>query len=674
MSASLRRFRPLGLLLLVVALLAATLAVSAAPSGADTPNIPVTATVSPALTNVTDGFATTIHVSAAHPPNPENSAIYGLEARICVASADIQNSADFSPTQGGNCTAHPLSAGTDGFLQLGTDPPNQTADLPFKIGVGSDTYDFDGNPSYTITCDATHPCNLVVKLLVPVDLSPAGQAYKSFPIGYAGSATAPGAPTAVTATAGDAQATVSWTAPASNGGSAITSYTAISSPDAKSCTWSTGPLSCTVTGLTNGTAYTFTVKAHNVIGDGPASSASAAVTPTGAAATGQFFHGVTPARIIDSRPPPSRVGPLGAWGAGGIQDVTVPGGVSGVPSSATAVVLNVTVTGGTVNGDYLSIWPKGATQPTVSSINFNAGQTIANQVTVKLGEGANAGKISIFNAGGIVNVIIDVNGYYDPTAGDGFTSLAPTRVIDSRPPPTRVGPLGPWAGGVTQNVQIGGNGGVPTDADAVVLNVTVTGGTVNGDYLSIWPTGATQPTVSSLNFDAGVSIPNAVTVKLGTAANLGKISIFNAGGNVNVILDVAGYFKTGTGKAFYPQAPARIIDSRPPPSRVGPLGAWGAGATQDVTAVGGLSGVPTNADSVVMNVTATGGTVNGDYLSIWPTGATQPTVSSLNFDAGVTIANAVTVKLGTAPSAGKISIFNAGGIVNIIIDIAGYYR
>ena len=208
----------------------------------------------------------------------------------------------------------------------------------------------------------------------------------------------------------------------------------------------------------------------------------------------------------------------------------------------------------------------------------------------------------------------------------------------------------------------------------MVLNVTVTGGTVNGDYLSIWPTGATQPTVSSLNFDAGVSIPNAVTVKLGTAANLGKISIFNAGGNVNVILDVAGYFKTGTGKAFYPQAPARIIDSRPPPSRVGPLGAWGAGATQDVTAVGGLSGVPTNADSVVMNVTATGGTVNGDYLSIWPTGATQPTVSSLNFDAGVTIANAVTVKLGTAPSAGKISIFNAGGIVNIIIDIAGYYR
>ena len=53
---------------------------------------------------------------------------------------------------------------------------------------------------------------------------PAGQAFKSYPINYAGSATAPGAPTAVTASAGDAQATVSWAAPASNGGSAITGY------------------------------------------------------------------------------------------------------------------------------------------------------------------------------------------------------------------------------------------------------------------------------------------------------------------------------------------------------------------------------------------------------------------------------------------------------------------
>ena len=94
-------------------------------------------------------------------------------------------------------------------------------------------------------------------------------------------ATAPGAPTGVTATPGNAQATVTFTAPASNGGSAITSYTATSSPGGLtgSCA---GPTACaiTVTGLTNGTAYTFTVTAINALGTGATSSASAPVTPT----------------------------------------------------------------------------------------------------------------------------------------------------------------------------------------------------------------------------------------------------------------------------------------------------------------------------------------------------------------------------------------------------------
>ncbi len=88
----------------------------------------------------------------------------------------------------------------------------------------------------------------------------------------------PDAPTGVAATAGNGQATVSWTAPAVNGGSAITSYT-VTSSGGQQCTWTTGPLQCTVTGLTNATSYTFTVTATNAIGTGPASTASSAVTP-----------------------------------------------------------------------------------------------------------------------------------------------------------------------------------------------------------------------------------------------------------------------------------------------------------------------------------------------------------------------------------------------------------
>ncbi|MDR1514549.1 MAG: chitobiase/beta-hexosaminidase C-terminal domain-containing protein, partial [Synergistaceae bacterium] len=90
--------------------------------------------------------------------------------------------------------------------------------------------------------------------------------------------TVPGTPTGVSATAGNRQAAVSFTAPASDGGSAIMGYTVTSSPGNITKTGTSSPI--TVTGLSNGTAYTFTVTAKNSIGTGPASAPSAAVTPT----------------------------------------------------------------------------------------------------------------------------------------------------------------------------------------------------------------------------------------------------------------------------------------------------------------------------------------------------------------------------------------------------------
>jgi uncharacterized protein YhjY with autotransporter beta-barrel domain len=92
-------------------------------------------------------------------------------------------------------------------------------------------------------------------------------------------AVVPGAPTIGVATAGNTQATVSFTAPASNGGSAVTGYTVTSNPGGITGTGAASPI--TVTGLTNGTAYTFTVTATNGAGTGSASAASNSVTPLG---------------------------------------------------------------------------------------------------------------------------------------------------------------------------------------------------------------------------------------------------------------------------------------------------------------------------------------------------------------------------------------------------------
>ena len=93
------------------------------------------------------------------------------------------------------------------------------------------------------------------------------------------STTVPGAPTGVSATAGVGQATVSFTAPVSTGGAAISSYTVTASPGGMTASGSGSPL--TVTGLTNGTSYTFTVTATNSVGTSSASSASSAITPAG---------------------------------------------------------------------------------------------------------------------------------------------------------------------------------------------------------------------------------------------------------------------------------------------------------------------------------------------------------------------------------------------------------
>jgi hypothetical protein len=171
-------------------------------------------------------------------------------------SYNLRNGNNPVPLTTGEISSSPLfvnQAADDYHLQSGS--PARNAGL--------------GGLGYTVDLDG-----------VTLDASPDMGAYQ-FQSG--GGVTVPGAPTIGTATAGDTEASVAFTPPASDGGNAITGYTATSSPGGITGTGSGSPI--TVSGLANGTAYTFTVTATNAAGTSSASAASNSVTPSASGTT-----------------------------------------------------------------------------------------------------------------------------------------------------------------------------------------------------------------------------------------------------------------------------------------------------------------------------------------------------------------------------------------------------
>lgn len=366
------------------------------------------------------------------------------------------------------------------------------------------------------------------------------------------------------------------------------------------------------------------------------------------------------------------------WDVAPNQPICVPmAGEHGIPENATGVMVNVTTVRPNDVG-HVVVYPAPTTKasggtaaaaaaaPATSTVNFEPGQDVANATFIGLG--ADGGLCYMTRGASRAGVLIDVQGYL--TEESGIVTAMPQRILDTRAGSLHVGSItGPIRPRTVYTVPVAGRAGVPEDASAVIVNVTVTG-TLQGGHLRVFPAGATVPNISTVNYAPFRDKANTTIVQLPES---GEISFYSdtfgsvSENPVQVILDVVGYVDAET--TYTAVEPRRVLDTRV--DRTAPLNAREK-LTMQIADVGP---VPVGATSVVLNVTAVRPNGNG-HLRVYgdPTGGTMapPAVSSINYIPDRDIPNLVVVDV---PISGTITLYTdqfAGGRVHLVVDVVGF--
>ncbi len=221
-----------------------------------------------------DSSGTFLWATRAGGTGDDGTESWGVSALVdgsAIVSGSFENTADFGSTtltSAGDWDVFVAKVDSSGSFLWATQGGGSGEDKGWDVGTLADgsaivAGPFDGTAAFGSTTLTTFAGDAyVVKVVSPS-----------------------AAPGSVTATAGSGQATVSWAVPVYSGGAAITSYTATASPGGSTCTATAPSTNCTITGLSNGTSYTFAVTATNATGTSPASATSSAVTPTAAVVT-----------------------------------------------------------------------------------------------------------------------------------------------------------------------------------------------------------------------------------------------------------------------------------------------------------------------------------------------------------------------------------------------------
>jgi hypothetical protein len=376
------------------------------------------------------------------------------------------------------------------------------------------------------------------------------------------------------------------------------------------------------------------------------------------------FVPITPCRLADTRNTNGAFGPL--FGApslvGNSARTFVPShGSCNIPSNAAAFSLNVTAV---THSDpsrghgylgYLTIWPTGYPRSQVSTLNSWDGRTKANAAIVPAGGG---GGVDVFVTDD-ADLVLDINGYFVPPSSKGlkFFPVKPCRVFDTR---NATGPLGGPTIGAEESRDfpvLQSRCEIPSNAQAYSLNMTAIPREEALQYLTVWPTGVTQPYVSTLNATTGTTTANAAIVPAGAD---GSISVY-VSDESDVFADINGYFAPAAsgGLALYNLRPCRVFNNAdptiPPPSGMIP------------TPFDSSCGVPSTAQAVVLNATTQSPRSLG-FLTLWAAGAPQPYASTLNaFDA------ATTSNMAIVPATGGMVSAYTSDPGWLILDASGYF-
>jgi len=392
-----------------------------------------------------------------------------------------------------------------------------------------------------------------------------------------------------------------------------------------------------------------------------------------------FYPLPRPIRLLDTRPGETGCDTPGVPVAGGTSQTQTAAGrtCDGILIPANAKALTGNVTSVQSGGGYLTLYPSDAALPTVSNSNYAPNEILNNVFTVGLGAGDGGFKIFVTST---THVVVDVTGYYAPPGAGGlyFHPLPhPIRLLETRPGEPGCQATGQLLiGGFarTQQARLTCDGvTIPATAAAVVGNATVVN-PADAGYLTLYPSNAAQPLISSSNFLAGQILNAPFTAGLGPD---GAFTIFSRS-TTDLVVDISGYYSpdpvdaNGEGLLFTPlPRPVRLLETRAQYNGCYNTGApLASNSTRTQQALGPCEGVTVagNAKAIVANATVVFPAGAG-YLTFWPSNAAQPLASASNYTAGQVFARHFIAGLGAD---GSFNIY-VRTTTNLLVDVSGFF-